>query len=364
VVTTTVAPTTVPPVTTVQPTTAPSTTSTTTTSTTTTTTAAPTTTAPPSAPGLPVNEALIPAPTPGRDHPRIGPSNGGTKYLTGDNVGAFRVSCFRSHFNFDDAIVSPGRPRATHLHVYAGNLGVNANSTNESINTSGNSTCTGGTLNRSAYWAPAVIDTATGAPIYSTQHLDQFLQVYYKTGYMGVPTHTVQNFPPGLRMIAGNAMASGPADNPWGPVQYSCLATGARGELSGFPQCAPGDHLVMAVTFPQCWDGINLDSPNHKSHMAYGVGWGNGLNGQGCPASHPVPLPEITQNWRYQVPAGGMSTWRLSSDTYSGTPGYSGHADWWNGWNFDTFQIAVDNCYQGGWDCRLNLLGNGQELFL
>tara|TARA_R110002003_G_scaffold1035_12_gene22152 strand:- start:10720 stop:11163 length:444 start_codon:yes stop_codon:yes gene_type:complete len=24
------------------------------------------------------------------------------------------------------------------------------------------------------------------------------------------------------------------------------------------------------VTFPTCWDGVNLDSPDHQSHVAYG----------------------------------------------------------------------------------------------
>ena len=126
----------------------------------------------------------------------------------------------------------------------------------------------------------------------------------------------VQNFPPGLRMVAGTAQRNSAGNNNGGVVLYSCLSNGATSE--SFPSCAPGDSLVMTVRFPQCWDGINLDAPDHKSHMAYGVGWGQGANGGGCPTSHTTPLAEITQNYRYQVPASGMSTWRLSSDTYSG----------------------------------------------
>ena len=34
-----------------------------------------------------------------------------------------------------------------------------------------------------------------------------------------------------------------------------------------FPE--EGDLLEIRLTFPQCWDGQNLDSTNHKSHMAY-----------------------------------------------------------------------------------------------
>lgn len=27
--------------------------------------------------------------------------------------------------------------------------------------------------------------------------------------------------------------------------------------------------LELHVTFPDCWDGVRLDSPDHRSHMAY-----------------------------------------------------------------------------------------------
>ena len=277
--------------------------------------------------------------------------------------------------NFDDPLVFPGQVRATHLHAFYGNTGVNANSTNTSINGSGNSTCTGGTENRSAYWAPSMIDTATGRPVNqsagTTLDRDNALQVYYKTGYQGVATNTVRNFPAGLRMIAGDSRSTGPQQRMGTgqplPVVYYCVlgTTGVTSpEQASFPACAAGQILVMKIIFPQCWDGINLDSANHKSHMAYGT-WGptSGQNGAGCPSTHPVPLPEITQNYRFRVPAGGMSTWRLTSDTYSGPAGYSGHADWWNGWNAPTFQRVVTNCYTSGLDCHMNLLGDGQALY-
>ena len=75
-----------------------------------------------------------------------------------------------------------------------------------------------------------------------------------------------------------------------------------------------------------------------------------------------MPLTQITQHFRYRVPAGGMSTWRLSSDMYDGPAGYSGHADWMNGWHAATFQRIVTNCFRGGWDCETDLLGDGQAL--
>ena len=52
------------------------------------------------------------------------------------------------------------------------------------------------------------------------------------------------------------------------------------------------------MTFPSCWDGKNLDSPDHASHVAYSTD-GLVLSGDGCPASHPVRIPQLMyeMNW-------------------------------------------------------------------
>jgi len=308
-------------------------------------------------PGITVNQDAIPRPADGATTPLIGRAGyGKTK---GDGTAAFRVNCRFFRMDFVDPIVAPRRPRASHLHIFFGNTTTGAWSTPETIRTTGGSTCTGGTANRSAYWAPAIIDTSTGDPVLSSSSWvdrEHFLQVYYKSGYDGVQEHEIVNFPPGLRMIAGSAMSTGPQRD---IVTYSCV-DGNR-EIHGatsFPDCSPGQLFVMSVKFPQCWDGRNLDSPDHKSHMAYGLGWYH----RGCPDTHPVPLPQITQNYRYRVPSGGMDHWRLSSDVYDGPAGYSGHADWMNGWDPAVFQRMLDNCYRGGYDCQMNLLGDGTAL--
>ena len=62
------------------------------------------------------------------------------------------------------------------------------------------------------------------------------------------------------------------------------------------PDCG-GKTLVLQIRFPDCWDGVNLDSADHKSHMAYTVG---GI----CPSNYPVPVPLLELNLRYQT-AGG-----------------------------------------------------------
>lgn len=290
----------------------------------------------------------LPPPLGSTDGVVIGPQVYAPRYM--DGVGAFRINCTYSHLNYDDPIVYPGDPGAAHLHLFFGNDSVDADSTADSIATTGGSTCTGGTANRSAYWVPAIID-ANGQVVVSTD--ENALQVYYKTGYLGVASNEVVNFPAGLRMIAGDMSATTAGD--MSVVRYSCLS---QGDYSpSIPECAAGDVMVMTVQFPQCWDGVNLDSADHQSHMAYAS-----PSAGGCPASHPVPLPEVTQNFRYTVPPDGMNGWRLASDMYDGAAGYSGHADWFNGWDASIFQRVIDNCYARGLDCLMNNLGDGTRL--
>jgi hypothetical protein len=115
----------------------------------------------------------------------------------------------------------------------------------------------------------------------------------------------------------------------------------------------------MMVQLPQCWNGKDLDSEDHKSHMSYPV------NG-GCPSSHPVAIPEITFNIYYEVPAGTKSSdWRLASDMYdSSLPGgYSAHGDWFEGWDRDVAEAFVKNCDQASKDCQSHMIGDGRMIF-
>ena len=53
------------------------------------------------------------------------------------------------------------------------------------------------------------------------------------------------------------------------------------------------------LTGPRCWDGKNLDSPDHRSHVAYS---GNGASGGGsCPSAFPVKLPQIMYEVMWNV---------------------------------------------------------------
>lgn len=269
-------------------------------------------------------------------------------------IGAFRTVCDVSHMAFDDPIVAPGRPGASHLHTFFGNTGVTSATTSQTLLSTGNSTCHGGTLNRSSYWVPAVIDTATGVPVKPRTAI-----IYYKQGYNIADSSIFVQVPQGLKVIAGSAMNSIDvrATNPWAESAYTwrcmSLTTGAPViDSQQIPNCAVGTELWMLVTFPQCWDGVNLDSPDHKSHMAY-------PSGGRCPATHPKVIPEIS----YQIvyPYGAVTAkWRLASDMYDESlpGGRSAHGDYMMGWQQDIIQAWQRNCINGRRDCHADLLGD------
>ena len=41
----------------------------------------------------------------------------------------------------------------------------------------------------------------------------------------------------------------------------------------------------------RCWDGKNVDSPNHRDHVSYAINASFGNFGTGCPSTHPVTIP-------------------------------------------------------------------------
>ena len=276
---------------------------------------------------------------------------------SGDGTGDFRTVCMFSHMSFDDPIVFPGQPGRSHLHAFAGNMLTDAHSTVESLSKTGNSTCRGGTVNRSAYWQPALIDTLDGTPVKPDSVI-----VYYKSGYNQVAPADVRELPIGLRMIAGDPKGSAPQ---WAsPAHFTCAGPNGENQANVFPSdCAVGSVVWAKVDFPQCWDGHNLDSPDHKSHMAYG-GFGKGVK-PGCPSTHPVALPAITINFLYTVKDGAaIKRWRFASDVYDKErpAGYSLHADWFNGWKPEVVKRWTRQCINPGKDCGADMLGDGWSM--
>jgi len=295
-----------------------------------------------------IDTARLPAPVAGHSEERIRRTD---EQPGASSNGEFRTVCGFSHMSFDDPIVFPGQPGKSHLHVFFGNTGTDAFSTADSLASTGNSTCRGGIANRTAYWVPATIDTRTGAPVVPVT-----TNMYYKNGSIRRSDDVIQPFPRGLRMIAGDATNTAPK----GHFRFTCEGKGiAFKEYKEIPNCPVGARMTEIVFFPQCWDGKNLDSPDHKSHMSYPVKFR-------CPASHPVPVPEITYKISYAVNEPNQATyWKLSSDHYDDSipAGRSMHADWFDGWKESVMEAWVKGCNRAGRDCHSHLLGDGRRIF-
>lgn len=292
-----------------------------------------------------------------------------------DVVGAFRFQCIPSHLGYNDPIINPGADGGSaHLHQFTGNDKTDAFSTYESLRSSGNGTCNGGPLNRSGYWIPAMLD-GKGHVV-----LPVLFTIYYK----GKPHGGSRELPRGLRYIFGFSMAQ--PDLPI-KTQFQCVtseigADGVKRRVSkgvslarsikdaivngcpasvytgtpGWDPYQPDTQLMVALGGPNCWDGVNLDKPDHRSHMSHKIADASNNWVSGCPPTHPVELPGFLMSVAYQVmPGDDLTLWHFSSDrvthadgtTHNFEPGTTFHSDWFGAWDDDIKARWQKGCIDG-----------------
>lgn len=238
----------------------------------------------------------------------------------------FVSGCRFSHRNNDDPIVYPGQPGQSHDHTFIGNDTTNAFSTTSSLLGQTSSCRRQG--DTAAYWMPTLIG-ADGEAI-----TPRSASVYYRRHTL----EAVQAFPQGFKLIAGNSKATTP--QALSVTYWNCGPEAGVRPSSTIPTCANAmqQSLALHVAFPNCWDGVNLDSPDHQSHMAYSV------RGR-CPADHPVAMPAIQVNFRYATTGG--AGFRLASGGQ-----YSGHADFVNAWRQGVLRGLVNGCLNALRHCQ------------
>ena len=303
-----------------------------------------------------INSELIPAPIPASAAP--------------DVVGAFRFICTAGQLLKDDPIVYPGQAGASHLHQFYGNTGAKASSTYSSLRKSGQSTCMS-PLNRSAYWMPAMMDGRGN--VVRPDHI----QIYYKRRPKSDPKCSLTSgdpkaegncvdLPNGLKFVFGYDMVT--RQSPTGEAYFNCKGTGAS--AGHYPsiaatvgKCVTGGQLGAVIKAPDCWDGKNLDSANHRDHMAYsGYGtWGY----RKCPSTHPYVVPGFTlQAWYSLAPGDDLRLWKLSSDDMRPDlpHGSTFHADFFMAWDPTIKQMWHDNCINKMLNCAAGVLGNGKMM--
>ena len=179
-------------------------------------------------------------------------------------------------------------------------------------------------------------------------------------------------FPEGFRMVAGNPFLRSFTNTfAQQAVSFVCLdysGSGAGGEWNYLPTHACPDGVRAQVFFPSCWDGVNLDSPSHESHVSYPES--GAYNGGTCPSSHPVQLISIFFEVIFDT--SGFTFWEGSYGSQQpfvfamgDATGYGFHGDFINGWDVSVLQTAVDTCTNDSGlmtDCAVLDLNTGAEM--
>jgi Domain of unknown function (DUF1996) len=224
----------------------------------------------------------------------------------------FSVSCTLAHQAKDDPIVFFAQPAATHFHDFFGAMGVDAFTTVDELRSLG-TTC-GNSGDTAAYWAPSLVSPD------GTYVQPENILAYYQAG------NAVRAFPQGLKMIAD-----------FGGSPNTGFACSEAGPFSPTPISCPDGTLKVHVHFPFCWDGVNLDSPDHRSHMSYV-----------CDAAHPIELVHLHVHIQYGIVGG--TDYRLAPNPDGSTPAV--HADFLNGWLQSALEGIVATCVNAGLDCK------------
>ncbi|KAF2015096.1 WSC-domain-containing protein [Aaosphaeria arxii CBS 175.79] len=246
-----------------------------------------------------------------------------------------------------DPIVNPGAVSG-HLHTISGGSGFGPSMTFEQAR---NSTCSSCQIKEdmSNYWTPQLYvkkkdGTFQPVPVVGDgKDANGGMTVYYlQRGEDGEKLHA---FPEGFRMLAGDTFKrnfTGGLDAQ--AISFACLGAG-KDETNEIPNYNCPGGLRAQIFFPACWNGNDLDSLDHRSHVSYPAG--KNYNTGACPKEFPVHLISIFYEILYDIDQ-FEDQWTGDQHPFvfaNGDPtGYGFHGDFVNGWNVGTLQKAVDTC--------------------
>ncbi|MGW2046895.1 DUF1996 domain-containing protein [Streptomyces sp. NPDC001858] len=220
--------------------------------------------------------------------------------------GTFTSSCGTNgndNHNTDNVIVAPGVTNgAHHLHDYVGNQNNDAFASDQELAGAGTSCQNQG--DKSSYFWP-VLRLQDG-----TQDFDQNNDGGGKEGnvgkilqpaqaqlkFVGNKKGNVVAMPTALRIITGDAKAfvNGNAN---ANVNWSCTGFENKVQLKDkYPICPQGSQVVRLSNFQSCWDGQNIDSANHRTHVSF-------VQADGTCANGFKAIPQLQVRLVYNVPA-------------------------------------------------------------
>lgn len=324
-----------------------------------------------------------------------------------EGVGAFRFWCQGGFFGRFDPLLQHSVKGGSHGHKFNMNTGVTPNTIYRSLRRSGGTTCGNNRypVQHSGYWTPWMLN-GQGAIV--MPFAEQFYYKGWPVSYSvcaGAPSATRLGIcvpiPNGLRYVAGYnmvTMTGGPTDAAEASkFVFACRVKDSAGwgdvpagMAAGYPTiaatvaagCGANRVLFVSMEGPSCWNGTQVDTVNHKSHVAYpgtgtlGVDYWNvsipwtlsGVaqtpeSGPSCPTSHPYKIPVFAWQQFFLTDASfAAGKWRLSADEAMTTEVAAGttlHMDYWEGWSPTWKAMWQAGCIDGHRSCSGGIDGIG-----